>query len=58
MIQAIGVMIALYIIARGVSFLSRTGDRQESTVAGVFFVFAIIVSIIGIIILLGSGSPM
>jgi len=56
MIQAIGVMIALYIIARSVSFLTRTGDRKESGVSKVFFVIAVIVSIGGIILLLGYGE--
>lgn len=56
MIPAIGCMIASYIIARGVSFLTRTGDRKESDVSKVFFVIAMIVSIVGIILLLGSGA--
>lgn len=54
MIPAIGYIIAFYIIARGVSFLTRTGDREENPVAKAFFIVAMVVAVIGIVILLTS----
>ncbi len=54
MIPAIGYMIAFYIIARGVSFLTRTGERAENPVAKAFFIVAMVVAVIGIVILLTS----
>jgi predicted PurR-regulated permease PerM len=52
MIPAIGYAVAFYIIARSVSFLTRKGERAESIIAKVFYIIALVVAVICIVILI------
>lgn len=58
MIPTIGIMIGCYIITRMISFLTRKGDRAESTLVLVFAVITILITLLCMFDLLmrGSGS--
>jgi len=53
MIPTIGVMIGFYIITRMFSFLLRTGDRAEDKLTKIFAVITMLVTVFGILSLMG-----
>jgi ABC-type phosphate transport system permease subunit len=56
MIQAIGLMIGMYIIVRMFSFLTRKGDRAESGFVQILAGIAIILTLLIIVFLLIQGT--
>ena len=56
MVQAIGLMIAAYIITRMVIAVSRKGDRAESRIANLFAYATIAFTLLMVMVLLASGS--
>ena len=56
MVPTIGIMIGFYIITRMASFLTRSGERRESSVVQVFAVVTIIVTALVIMSLFGGPS--
>lgn len=56
MIQAIGLMIGVYVITRMVSFLTRKEERAESIVVKILAVITMIVTVICIFALMQSGQ--
>ena len=56
MIQAIGLMIGVYIITRALSFITRKDDRAESTLVVVFSVITVIITIFSLYALLSLGT--
>lgn len=57
MIPDIGLMVGSYIIVRLVSFLTRTGIKQESIIVKVLSVFAVGITIVCIADLCVTGYP-
>lgn len=55
MIPEIGLMIGLYIITRCVSFLTRSGERKETTVVLILAGITILVTIFVIFDLFSTG---
>ena len=57
MIPSIGLMLGAYIITRMFSFLSRKGERSESTLVKVFASITLLITVIVFFdLLLGSGG--
>ncbi len=56
MIPTIGLMIGLYIIIRMVSFITRSGDRKESTLVIVLSILNIFVTLSMMVSLLVGGK--
>ena len=56
MIQAIGLMIGVYVITRMVSFLTRKEERAESIVVKILAVITMIVTLFCIFALMLSGQ--
>lgn len=56
MLPEIGCMIGIYIITRGISFLTRKGDRAEGVVVKVFSAITILAALFVMVDLLVSGS--
>lgn len=55
MIIVIGLMIGCYIITRMISFVTRSGNIEESTTAKVIFIINIVITVFLMLILIGGS---
>lgn len=58
MIQAIGLMVAAYILTRCVSLCTRSGERAESLATRIFAFLTFLWTLLMAFLLLGSGAGM
>lgn len=56
MIPIIGLMVGAYIIVRMVSFITRKGDQEETTLVKVLCILNIIVTLLLLGLLMGTST--
>lgn len=57
MIPTIGIIIGTYVFTRMVSFLTRNGDRKESILVKILAAITAIITFIGVMDLIATGTP-
>jgi hypothetical protein len=56
MVQIVGLMVGCYIIVRMVSFITRKGEREETTTVKVLSILNVMLTVVLLMALLFSGA--